>query len=58
MWEWTVAVLCPAAVAALKGVVVIVLALAVRAAIAIIASRPMQGGVIVGMGLSYSGQQG
>ena len=58
MRERAVAVLRPAAVAALAGVVVIVLALAVCAAIVIVASRPMQGGMIVGTGLSYSGQQG
>ena len=58
MRERAVAVLYQAAAAALAGVVVIVLALAVRAAIVIVASRPMQGGVIVGTGLSYSGQWG
>jgi len=56
--ERAVSVLCPVAAAALAGVVVIVLALAVRTAIVIVASRPMQGGVIVATGLSYSRQWG
>ena len=56
--EWAVAVLGLAAAAALAWVVVIVLALAVCAAIVIVASRPMEGGMIVGTGLSYGGLRG
>ena len=57
MREREVAGLCPVAASALAWVVVIVHALVVRTAIVIVASRPMQGGVIVGTGLSYGGQQ-
>jgi len=43
------------AAAAAARVVVVVLALAVRVAVIVVAGRPVQGGVIVGTGLSYDG---
>ena len=57
MWEWAVAV-CHSEAAASVRVVVIVLALAVGVAVVIIAGRPVQGYVVVGMGLSCGGQRG
>ena len=46
-----------AAVVATSGVVVVVLHLAVSVAVVVVASRPVEGGVIVGMGMSYSGRR-
>ena len=46
-----------AAVVAASGVVVVVLHLAVSVAVVIVASRPVEGGVIVDMRMSYSGQR-
>jgi len=57
VWEWAVAV-CRSAAAASARVVVIVLALAVGVAVVIVAGRPVQGCVVVGMGLSCGGQWG
>jgi len=45
-----------AAVVAVSGVVVVVLHLLVSVAVVIVASHPVEGGVIVSMGMSYSGQ--
>jgi len=47
----------PALAAALAGVVVVVLALAVRTAVVVVAGGPMEGGVVVDTGLSYSGHR-
>ena len=55
MWERTVAVGRSAAAAALARVVVVVFALSVRVAVIVVAGRPVQGGMIVGTGLSYGG---
>ena len=44
----------PALAAALARVVVVVLALAVRTAVVVVAGGPMEGGVVVDTGLSYS----
>jgi len=57
VWEWAVAV-CHSAAAASARVVVIVLALAVGVAVVIVAGRPVQGYLVIGMGLSFSGQRG
>jgi len=57
VWERTVAV-CRSAVAASTRVVVVVLALAVGVAVVIVAGRPVQRCVVVGMGLSCGGQRG
>jgi len=57
VWEWAVAVCCSAAAASAR-VVVIVLALAVGVAVVIVAGRPVQGYVVVGLGLSCGGQRG
>ena len=46
-----------AAVVATSGVVVVVLHLAVSVAVVIVASRPVEGGIIVGMEMSYSGRR-
>jgi len=53
----TLLVAVAAAVVTTSGVVVVVLHLAVSVAVAVVASNPVEGGVIVGMGMSYSGQQ-
>ena len=45
------------AVVAASRVVVVVLHLAVSVAVVIVASCPVEGGIIVGMGRSYSGQR-
>ena len=45
------------AAAALAWVVVVVLALLVRVAVVVVAGRPVQGGMIVGTGLSYGGHR-
>ena len=57
MWERAVAD-CHSAAAASARVVVIVLAVAVGVAVVIVAGRPVQGCVVVGMGLSCGGQWG
>ena len=57
MWVRAVAV-CRSAVAALARVVVVVLALVVGVAVVIVAGRPVQGYVVIGMGLSCGGQRG
>jgi len=57
VWERVVAV-CRSAAAASARVVVIVLALAVGVAVVIVAGCPVQGCVVVGMGLSCGGQRG
>jgi len=55
VWERAV-VFCRSTVAAVAArAVVVVLALAVRVAVIVVAGRPVQGGVIVGMDLSYGG---
>jgi len=46
-----------AAVVAALRVVVVVLHLAVSVAVVVVASRPVEGGMIVGMEMSYSGQR-
>ena len=53
----TLLVAAAAAVVAVSGVVVVVLHLAVSIAVVVVASRPVEGGVIIGMGMSYSGQR-
>jgi len=40
-----------------SGVVVVVLHLVVSVAVVVVASCPVEGGVIVGMGMSYSGRR-
>ena len=57
MWERAVAV-CRSAAAASAWVVIIVLALAVGVVVVIVAGRPVQGYVVVCMGLSCGGQRG
>ena len=58
MWERAVTDLCLTATAVVPaGVVIVVLHLVVGVAVVVIVCHPMEAGMIVEVGLSYSGQR-